>query len=127
MTGLYSGSKAALAATSEAWRLELQPLGVRTITVITCAVKTKGWEDYSGPEMPPSSHYFPVRALLSKIQSGSLQDNAISPAQYAAKLVGEVEKGTTGTIWAGTGATLNRWMAWLSPQWLMVCVSRRFP
>lgn len=50
--GIYSGSKAALAVTSETWRHELRPLGVRTITLITSAVKTDFFSDFHEAKLP---------------------------------------------------------------------------
>lgn len=114
MTGMYNGSKAALAMASETWRHELQPLGVRTITLLTCAVKTNFFNDHV-TELPSTSNYSEIKEFIRNISDGRLQANAISPRQYAVKVVREVEKGTAGIVWAGTDSFIVRWAFWLSP------------
>lgn len=120
--GAYNGSKAALVAASETWRYELQPLGVRTITLITCATKTQYFNNVEGAKIPETSKYYEVRGLVHGLTDGHLQAGAISARQYATKVVREVEKGTVGTVWAGTNALINRLTLWLSPQLLMVSI-----
>ncbi|CAM1503331.1 Fc.00g081070.m01.CDS01 [Cosmosporella sp. VM-42] len=114
----YNSSKAALGRASETWRHELQPLGVRTITLITCAVKTNGFDDFHPPELPETSKYIGIQNLINKSADGSLQNGAITPRQYANKVVRAVEKGTVGEVWAGTDAS-GAWLAWwLSPRFV---------
>jgi len=110
--GIYSGSKAALAIASETWRHELQPLGVRTITLVTCALKTNAFNNYHGVELPETSNYYDIRDFIHTLTDGRLQATAISSRQYAIKIVREVEKGTVGTVWAGTDALLSRLACW---------------
>ncbi|KAJ4177094.1 hypothetical protein NW755_014048 [Fusarium falciforme] len=116
---IYNSSKAALAAASETWRHELQPLGVRTITLLTSGVKTGSFADYEDIPLPETSHYYKVRQFIHDIADGRLQEGAITPRQYATKVVREVEKGTAGTVWAGTSAFMIRLACWLSPQLVM--------
>lgn len=118
--GMYNGSKAALAMASETWRLELQPLGVRTITLITLAVKTNAQKNNNRIEIPESSYYYKIRDFIYGRSDGSMQESAITPRQYATKVVREVEKGTSGPVWAGTHAFSGRWGWWLSPQFVKV-------
>lgn len=105
---------------SETWRHELQPLGVRTITLVTCAVKTNFFGDYHGAEVPETSNYADIRDFIHNLTDGRLQANAISSRQYAIKVVREVEKGTVGTVWAGTDALSARLASWMLPQSLLV-------
>ncbi|KAK9319296.1 short-chain dehydrogenase [Lipomyces orientalis] len=116
LMSMYNSSKAALAMASETWRHELQPLGVRTITLVTCAVKTNFFNDYHGAELPETSNYTEIRDFIRNLTDGRLQANAISSRHYAVKVVREVEKGTVGTVWAGTDAFFIRLALWLSPQ-----------
>ncbi|KAK9244588.1 short-chain dehydrogenase [Lipomyces tetrasporus] len=116
LMSIYNSSKAALAMASETWRHELQPLGVRTITLVTCAVKTNFFNDYHGAELPETSNYTEIRDFIHNLTDGRLQANAISSRHYAIKVVREVEKGTVGTVWAGTDAFFIRLALWLSPQ-----------
>ncbi|KAJ3550275.1 hypothetical protein NM208_g65 [Fusarium decemcellulare] len=116
---IYNSSKAALAAASETWRHELQPLGVRTITLLTSGVKTGSFAHYEGIELPETSHYYEVRQFIHDIADGRLQEGAITPRQYATQVVRAVEKGATGNVWAGTSAFMIRLACWLSPQSVM--------
>ncbi|TVY83208.1 Short-chain dehydrogenase cctT [Lachnellula suecica] len=116
LMSIYNSSKAALAVGSETWRHELQPLGVRTITLSTCAVSTRFFNEYHAPELPETSYYYGIRDFIRHISSGSLQDKAISAEQYAKKVVLEVEKGTSGIVWAGTDAFMAHLGVALSPR-----------
>ncbi|TVY93909.1 Short-chain dehydrogenase [Lachnellula willkommii] len=113
---IYNGSKAALAIASETWRQELQPLGVRTITLVTCAVKTNFFAEYHPAELPDTSQYSNIRDFIRNLTDGRMQGNAISSREYAIRVVREVEKGTVGTVWAGTDAFMARLGWWLSPR-----------
>jgi len=101
---------------SETWRHELHPLGVRTITLVTCAVKTNFFTDYRGTELPATSYYFEIRNFIQDLTDGRAQANAISAREYAVKVVREVDKGTVGIVWAGKDAFLARLACWLSPR-----------
>ncbi|KAI9867944.1 MAG: hypothetical protein M1813_007766 [Trichoglossum hirsutum] len=118
--GMYNGSKAALANASETWRLELQPLGVRTITLITFSVKTNFFDGDNRTEIPETSNYFEIRDFIHGLTDGRLQASGISTRQFATKVVREVEKGAVGKVWAGGDAFVARWGWWLSPQFVRV-------
>ena len=124
---MYNGSKAALAIASETWRLELQLLGVRTITLVTLAVKTNAQTNHRRFELPETSYYYKIRDFIHRLTDGSMQEGAITPRQYATKVVREVEKGTSGPVWAGTHAFTGRWGWWLSPQSVKVSSCFRSP
>jgi len=49
-----------------------------------------------------------------------MQAKAVSSHEYANKVVREVEKGTTGIVWAGTDAASSRLASWMMPQLLVV-------
>ncbi|KAI8959061.1 NAD(P)-binding protein [Daldinia sp. FL1419] len=119
LTSVYNSSKAALAMASETWRHELKPLGVRTVTLITCAVKTEYFDRHQREELPASSRYYGIRDFIYTISDGRLQVGAISARQYANKVVSEIERGSTGVVWAGTHATLLRFLCWLLPKPLL--------
>ncbi|KAF2708915.1 short-chain dehydrogenase/reductase [Pleomassaria siparia CBS 279.74] len=121
LMSVYNGSKAALATSSETWRRELEPLGVRTITLMTCGVKTKFVDNYHVSfRVPETSQYFKIRDFIESLPSGRLQEGAISPKQFGVKVVQVVEKGTVGTVWAGTNAFWARVEVWLSPQLVLM-------
>lgn len=125
--GMYNGSKAAMAHTSETWRLELQPLGVRTITLITLAIKTKeAPRNENIPPIPQSSYYYHIRDFIYDLTDYKLQQGPTLPVRdYALRVVREVEKGSVGMIWVGKNATMTKWAWWLSPR--SIRVSFRIP
>ena len=114
--GMYNASKAALVSASETMRHELQPLGVRTITLVTTGVKTGSFSKLTEPEVPETSYYYGVRELVKSLGDGSMQKGAISAADYASRVVKQVERGTAGIVWAGTDAQMARFSFWLLPQ-----------
>lgn len=101
----------------------MQPLGVRTITLITCAVKTKGFDEYKAPELPVASRYTGIRDFIYSLSDGHLQDNAISARQYALEVVREVKEGSVGTVWVGTDAFFARLGSAILPQSVFVRLS----
>lgn len=120
MLGVYNASKAALATAGETWRLELQPLGVRTITLFTLAVKTHYFAKDRRTEIPETSYYFQIRDFIHGLTDGRLQNSGITTRQYATKVIREIERGTAGTVWVGGNASLAGWGWWLSPQFVRV-------
>ncbi|KAF4340973.1 short-chain dehydrogenase [Fusarium beomiforme] len=116
LMSIYNSSKAALFSASETWRHELQPLGIRTITLLTSAVKTNFFSEHPAADVPDDSQYFEIRDFIHGLVDGRMQENGISAKQYATKVVGEVEKGTVGVVWAGKDASTLRLLSWLLPQ-----------
>lgn len=117
---MYNSSKAAALLGSETWRLELAPLGVRTLTLITTGVKTNAFTNLKPIDIPANSHYFSIRDYVREVSDGRLQKDGITPKQYGSKVVREVEKGTSGKFWVGGDATSARYGAWLLSDWMMV-------
>jgi 1-acylglycerone phosphate reductase len=62
--GIYNASKAALIAASEGWRLELAPLGVRVITLITGGIATNFLTNLQTVELPEDSYYICVKDVI---------------------------------------------------------------
>lgn len=118
--GIYSSSKAALSSISETCRYELRPLGVRTITLNTSAVKTNAFASDQEDILPENSRYSEIRDFIHSISDGRLQDKAISSREYATKVVRGIDQGKVGIIWAGTNAVFIRWATWLAPQSILV-------
>jgi 1-acylglycerone phosphate reductase len=117
--GIYNGSKGALAAASETWRHELQPLGVRVITLITTGVRTQFFSAPMVTPLPETSPYHPVREFVASMADGRLQKNAISAEEYAVSVVKAVESGRTGILWAGSDSYMGLFMG-LLPQFVVV-------
>ncbi|EXJ89128.1 hypothetical protein A1O3_02192 [Capronia epimyces CBS 606.96] len=116
---IYNSSKAAAILGSESWRLELAPLGVRTLTLVTAAVKTNAFANMSPPTIPENSYYHALQGYVTELSDGRLQKDGITPKEYGDRVVREVEKGTTGKVWIGGGAASARLGSWLFPDWMM--------
>lgn len=120
-TGMYNASKGALTAASETWRLELAPLGVRVITLVAGGIQTNFLENTQVPLCPESSYYRSIWDLIVKQPEGSAY--SMPPTQYARDVFNKVNNGATGKIWVGSGASIVRFLLWMFPQKVMVCIS----
>ncbi|KAH8901409.1 short-chain dehydrogenase/reductase [Thozetella sp. PMI_491] len=117
LNSVYNASKAALAVASDTWRLELQPLGVRVMTLITGGVKTKLWTKYDSVEIPPTSHYYKIQDFIKSLADGRLQNDGMDAREYAMRVVREIERGAVGDVWVGGGSnTSTKWALSLSPR-----------
>jgi NAD(P)-dependent dehydrogenase (short-subunit alcohol dehydrogenase family) len=123
-TGLYNASKAALAIGSETWRLELAPLGIRCVTLMTGGVKTNFFTNLNKKTVPENSYYYGVHDLIEGYQDGRMQANAPDAKEIAAQVVRAVDRGTTGKLYVGEGAAAGKWGLPFMPQWLIVSCSR---
>ena len=90
--GIYSTSKSALIMASDIWRRELEPLGVRTLTLITTSVKTPAFDKVDMPRIPETSYYYVIRDYVYRLADDRLQDGAPDPLIYGLKVVSEVVK-----------------------------------
>ncbi|KAK6219105.1 catabolic L-serine/threonine dehydratase [Pestalotiopsis sp. IQ-011] len=102
--GLYNASKGALSTLNDALRMELRPLGVGVLHVITGGVSTKFYGNSAGQKLPEGSVYTPIAADIEKAVAGhtasSLQ--TMTPETYARKVVSNVlSSWPTMTYWIG--------------------------
>ncbi|CAG9975650.1 unnamed protein product [Clonostachys byssicola] len=119
---VYQATKAAIIQASEVWRLELAPLGVRVLTLLTGGIATHFVDNQPSPALPPNSYYLGVKDVIDE-----KPDNirfAVSPETFANDVLRHVEKGTTGKLWIGGGAGLLRTLLWFSPQSLIDYLAR---
>ncbi|KIX02150.1 uncharacterized protein Z518_08089 [Rhinocladiella mackenziei CBS 650.93] len=116
---IYNSSKAAALLGSESWRLELAPLGVRTITLVTAAVKSNVFTNLKPTKIPENSYYYGIKGYIEELCDGRLQASGITSKQFGVKVVREVEKGRTGKYWVGGGAVSARYAIWLLPESMM--------
>ncbi|KAK6822723.1 hypothetical protein PG987_014268 [Apiospora arundinis] len=108
-SSIYVSSKAALAMASNTWQRELAPLGIRTITLITCGVKTKAFDNVEAPKIPADSYYHVIRDYLTGlVDGGQMQAGSMDAHRYARDVVRAVERGAEGEIWAGKDAFMAR-------------------
>jgi 1-acylglycerone phosphate reductase len=121
---MYNASKSALIMASDIWRREFEPLGVRTLTLITTSVKTPAFDNVEMPKIPETSYYYVIRDYIYRLADGRLQDGAPDPLTYGLKVVNEVDKGTVGEIWVGKDAAMNHWAWKLLPKSVFVSFRR---
>lgn len=105
---------------SETWRLELQPLGVRVITLVTLGVKTNSFADKPLHEIPETSDYYEIRDFIHGLSDGRLQASGVTTRKFATQVVREVDKGAVGTVWAGGNSSMVSFTWWILPQFLRV-------
>lgn len=115
---VYNASKAALHAYSDALRIEVAPLGVHVITVVTGGVKSR--ISRVNRSLVEESAYKMIEGAYQKRQMYS-QTVGMDTKAYAQQVVGQVlgAKGwlwTTRKIWAGGGAELVMWLHWFLPE-----------
>jgi 1-acylglycerone phosphate reductase len=108
--GLYNASKAALHAYSNTLRVELAPLGVRVVTVITGGVKSNIAR--VDRELPPDSYMLPLKAEYQRRLTHS-QQLGMDTEQYAKSCVRQVLNGDGWLlkqrwIWEGKMS----WIVW---------------
>jgi len=68
--GIYAATKAALNTLGRTLGLELEPFGVRIITVMTGAIGTKYYENFEPLNLPTNSHYRPVEHVIEDFVKG---------------------------------------------------------
>ncbi|KAK3050519.1 hypothetical protein LTR09_008158 [Extremus antarcticus] len=112
---IYGASKAALIRAGEAWRLELAPLGVRVLTLVTGGIATKFLENLQPLELPEGSYYAGIKDIIEKQEENI--SFGMKPEVLAEDVRRRVERGETGKVWVAGGATLIKWFIWLVPQW----------
>jgi hypothetical protein len=105
---------------TEIWRRELEPLGIRTLTLITTSVKTVAFDRLEKPNVPETSYYYVIRDYIGRLADGRLQDGSPDTRTYALRVLAEIEKGTTGELWVGKDAAINRWSLRLLPRSIFV-------
>jgi 1-acylglycerone phosphate reductase len=113
-----------LAIAGEAWRLELQPLGVRVITLQTGVVESGFFKDLQGFKLPETSHYRPIEDQLRRRAEGEAGYKAMSADLYAEQVVRDVAGGKNGKIWRGAMAASVKYLIWWLPTWLTVSGSK---
>ncbi|KAJ4287148.1 hypothetical protein N0V90_012546 [Kalmusia sp. IMI 367209] len=117
--GIFASSKAAGARISETLRLELEPLGVRVVTVMCGSADTPMFGKPSGRmKLSETSHYYNVQETAYKERLDH-QSKAMKVHVLADKLVKDILGGAKGKIWHGAFAPLVRFITWAFPTWLV--------
>ncbi|KAF2804124.1 NAD(P)-binding protein [Mytilinidion resinicola] len=115
--GVFASSKAAQARLSETLRLEMEPLGVRVVTVMCGSVDTPMFGKPGGQmKLPETSYYYNVSDAAYKERMDH-QGKAMKVDVLAAKLVKDILGGARGPIWRGALASLVQFITWAFPGW----------
>jgi 1-acylglycerone phosphate reductase len=107
----YNASKAALHAYSDTLRVELAPLGVRVLTIVTGGVKSNLARVER--ELPPNSYYQPVKEEYKK-RLVHAQTVGMDTQKYARDCVAQVLGGEGWILkkrWAWEGSM--SWVMWV--------------
>ncbi|RYO89856.1 hypothetical protein DL764_008521 [Monosporascus ibericus] len=108
----YNASKAAVHEMSNSLRVELKPLGVRFVTLMTGSVRTKLF-DNAPTKLPEDSMYGAVR---ESVEGRGFLKNAkwVEPEDYAKQVVAQLLKDNPKrSVWAGGLATVAWVLSWL--------------
>ncbi|KAL8791607.1 MAG: hypothetical protein Q9195_005812 [Heterodermia aff. obscurata] len=109
---VYNASKAALHSYSDTLRVELAPLGVNVVTVVTGGVKSNIAR--TERTLPEGSPYAALEANYQRRQKHS-QEVGMDTREYARGVVGKILAGDgwiwkRRIIWAGGNADLISWL-----------------
>ncbi|OJD32602.1 short-chain dehydrogenase reductase family [Diplodia corticola] len=124
--GFYAASKSALQTLGETLRLELQPFGVRVITVVSGAVESKVFNNGVPLRLPAGSLYRPAeKEIAARAAGADIEKNHSTLEEYSRALVSDFLGGKDGKVYRGCMSTLVRVLAAWSPAWLFEWFSWR--
>ncbi|CUM65292.1 uncharacterized protein PRCAT00002927001 [Priceomyces carsonii] len=120
-SSIYSSSKAAIHLYAATLRLELKPLGVKVINIVTGGVKT----DIEEKRSLPSTSIYNVEgidvAMIERKQMAK-RNNPMEPGAYAYKVVNDFEAASPSgklNIYRGKMATYLSWISILVPRFIL--------
>ncbi|KAF4458896.1 toxin biosynthesis [Fusarium albosuccineum] len=109
--GIYASSKAAMVAMCNVLRIELAPLGVRVVSIMSGGVDTAGVQASGshGTPLPANSIYKSLARYIETNEQG-IEMKKMSPVEYAKQVVDGLTRETPRPmIWHGTYS----WLAWM--------------
>ena len=101
-------------------RLELAPLHISVLTVVTGAIETAFMSNIKEPQFPPDSRYLAIEEKAKALARGEDGYSRTKRDVYAEKVVKDVLAGKTGKIWHGANAPLTKVANVAMPVWVMV-------
>ncbi|QUC21804.1 uncharacterized protein UV8b_06045 [Ustilaginoidea virens] len=120
----YNASKAALHAYGDSLRMELKPLGVDVLTVITGGVKSNIVREES-PSLPENSRYKPVEQFWRKRVTQS-QEGAMDTDKYARAVVSMIQKKNKPIwFWQGGFSSLAWFLHYFIPRSMRLYIMAR--
>ncbi|KAI0409728.1 hypothetical protein F4802DRAFT_593365 [Xylaria palmicola] len=109
---VYAASKAAIRAAARTLRVELAPLGINCVTLMTGSVRSNLFEN-APTKVPDQSLY---SAVADRIEKREFLEGArwIDADEFARRIADDLLKPTPKpVIWRGGLATVASWLAWL--------------
>lgn len=120
---MYAASKSSLEIVSEALRLEMAPLGIKVVTLVTGAVKSQGQTYFGDFKLPSTSKYLAIEDAIANRAQGGDGFPRMDTKLYAEQVVKDVLRGATARLWIGNNATAAKWVSALLPDSLIVSLS----
>ncbi|EEY15364.1 oxidoreductase [Verticillium alfalfae VaMs.102] len=106
-TASYNATKAAVASYSDTLRLELEPLGIRVVTLYMGEVST-GLMSTENVDYGPDSIYADLEPK-AKERTANHTKTSVTPKEFATGVVSQVVGSNSNYIWKGT----NAFLCWL--------------
>jgi NAD(P)-dependent dehydrogenase (short-subunit alcohol dehydrogenase family) len=91
---------------SETIRVELQPFGVRVVTVMLGGCDTNVHADMPDLVLPPDSRYRKIWETIDRQKKGLIYHNKQDPRVAAKNIVADIVGGRRSYVWRGTASTL---------------------
>ena len=117
---IYQASKAATEMLSETMRLEMAPLGVRVLSVVTGAIVSNVMNNTPNAMVPEGSHYAPAQEEISKLAEDKLGLKRTPADVFAKAVVDDVIAGASGKIWRGAMAGSTNLLSHYAPSCIIV-------
>lgn len=130
-TSLYCATKAAIDQFAHVLSMEMKPLGVKVVSVITGGVNT-AIADRSADKFDPTVKlYFNVPSVAACITEVSMMARKcvipVQPDEYAERVVGYVERGNPAlNIYKGGLATILNYLGRYNPIWVQEAFLGRY-
>ncbi|RHZ48467.1 hypothetical protein CDV55_101639 [Aspergillus turcosus] len=106
---VYNASKAALMQWSETLRLELQPFGVRVVSLVTGSVATNVMS-HADLSLPENSLYHKAIEEIRRRGVGEDVQTKSAPADFAKEVVKDILGGASGPVWRGALTSMVNFM-----------------
>ena len=120
---MYNASKAALHIFDETLRIEVAPLNVKVLTMVTGSIESKVMGNAATIELPEDSKYHATKRYLDKLTRDDIGVKRTSTDVFAEGTVGDILGGKTGFVWRGNNATMIRVLPSILPASVIVSTS----
>lgn len=104
----------------ETLRLEMLPLNIRVLTIITGAVDTRIMKNGKVLDLDISLPYSKATKEISKMATGDDGIKRMPTSAYARAVVQDVLQGKSGKVWRGASASATQIMSAVAPTSIIV-------